>query len=150
MIYPMAQATIKVSPHLFFGGNCREAMEFYKSVFGGNLALTTFGEGPPDAHKDPKANSDEMKSKIMYAKLSGDITLLASDNPHTIEDKNTGQFSIALEDSDETTLRGYFDKLAAKGQIDAPLTKQFWGDAFGMVTDAYGVSWMVTIAAGSH
>ena len=141
---------VKLNPHLFFGGNCQEAMEFYKRVFGGELVLVPFGEGPPDAHKDPKANTEEMKSKIMYAKLSGDIVLLASDNPHNTEAKNTGQFGLSLEGSDETLLSGYFEKLAETGQITAPLIRQFWGDIFGMVTDSYGVQWMVTITAGNH
>lgn len=146
----MTQLPVKLNPHLFFGGNCREAMEFYKRVFGGDLVLTPFGEGPPDAHKDPKANSEEMKSKIMYAKLSGDIVLLASDNPHNTETKNTGQFGLSLEGSDETILTGYFEKLAETGQITAPLIKQFWGDTFGMVTDAYGINWMVNITANNQ
>ena len=141
----MTQVTVKLNPHLFFGGNCREAMEFYKSVFGGDLILTPFSEGPPDAHKDPKANSEKMKSKIMYAKLSGEIVLLASDNPHNIETRNTGQFGLSLEGSEETLLKGYFEKLSEKGQVTAPLIKQFWGDTFGMVTDQYGVTWMVNI-----
>ena len=143
----MTQVTVKLNPHLFFGGNCREAMEFYRQVFGGELLLTTFGEGPADAHKDPKANSEEMKTKIMYAKLSGDIVLLASDNPHNTEAKNSGQFSLSLDGSDEATLRGYFEKLAENGQITAPLAKQFWGDTFGMVTDQYGINWMVSSTA---
>ena len=142
----MTQPTVKLNPHLFFGGNCREAMEFYKSVFGGDLVLTPFGDGPPDAHKDPKANSEEMKLKIMFAKLSGVITLLASDNPHNIEAENTGQFGLSLEGSDESVFTEYFNKLAKKGRITAPLIKQFWGDTFGMVTDFYGVNWMVTIS----
>jgi len=143
----MSQVIIKLNPHLFFGGNCREAMEFYKHVFGGNLVLTPYSEGPPEAHKDPKANSEEMRSKIMYAKLDGDIVLLASDNPHNTETKNTGQFGLSLEGFEETVLTGYFEKLSENGQITAPLIKQFWGDTFGMVTDQFGISWMVTITA---
>ncbi|WP_018620579.1 VOC family protein [Spirosoma luteum] len=143
----MTQPTVKLNPHLFFGGNCRQAMEFYKSVFGGDLVLTPFGDGPPEAHKDPKANSEEMKLKIMFAKLSGVITLLASDNPHNTEAENTGQFGLSLEGSDQSVFTEYFNKLAEKGHVTAPLIKQFWGDTFGMVTDLYGVNWMVNITA---
>lgn len=146
----MTQVTIKLNPHLFFGGNCREAMEFYKYVFGGDLVLVPFGDGPPDAHKDVKANSEAMKSKIMYAKLTGEIELLASDNPHNNEAKNAGQFGLSLEGSDETTLNEYFEKLSENGQITAPLVKQFWGDIFGMVTDQFGINWMVTITTGGR
>ena len=146
----MTPVTVKLNPHLFFGGNCREAMKFYQRIFGGELVLTPFGEGPADAHKDPKANSAEMKTKIMYAKLSGDIVLLASDNPHNTEAKNSGQFGLAIEGTDEAKLSEYFDKLAETGQITAPLIKQFWGDTFGMVTDQYGVNWMVSITATTN
>jgi PhnB protein len=142
----MAQTKPTVHPYLFFGGNCREAMEFYKTVFGGELTLTNYSEGPADVHSDPKANSEEMKNKIMHARLSGTITILASDNPNLAEDKNTGQFSLSLEGSEESVLRSYFEKLARNGIITSPLVQQFWGDTFGMVTDRYGINWMVNIS----
>jgi PhnB protein len=145
----MSSASIKLNPHLFFGGNCQEAMEFYQHVFGGELTMSPFSDSPEGAHKDPKANSEQMKDKIMYAKLSGDVELLASDNPHNTDVKNTGQFSLSLEGTDEAKLSGYFDRLAENGQITSPLQKQFWGDTFGMVTDRYGINWMINITA-SH
>ncbi|AKD53671.1 VOC family protein [Spirosoma radiotolerans] len=141
---------VTLTPHLFFGGNCQQAMEFYQTTFGGELTLTTFGQGPAGAHKDPNANSDVMKTKIMFAKLTGDIILTASDNPHLSETKNTGQFGLSLAGTDEAQLTSYMEKLAANGQITAPLIKQFWGDIFGMVTDQYGISWMITIPANSR
>ena len=140
----------KLNPYLFFGGNCKDAMTFYKKVFGGELTLTTYGEGPENAHSDPKANSEEMKSKIMHARLNGDITILASDNPHNSDIKNTGQFSLSVEGDNEQKLKGYFEELTNGGNIMAPLTRQFWGDTFGMVTDKFGVNWMVTINNGQH
>jgi len=146
----MSQATTKLNPYLFFGGNCREAMEFYQSVFNGELSMSTYSEGPADAHQDPKANSDEMKDKIMYAKLNGDIVILASDNPHNTSAINSGQFSLSLEGSNEAVLTGYYNKLSEKGHITAPLTKQFWGDFFGMLTDQFGINWMVNITAGEQ
>ncbi|GAB3697214.1 VOC family protein [Spirosoma flavus] len=141
----MTQVTL--NPYLFFGGNCREAMTFYKDVFGGELLLTTFGEGPAEAHADPKANSDEVKSKIMHARLSGDIALLASDDPNSSENQPKTSFSLSLEGSDEPKLSGYFQALSQNGQVKSPLQKQFWGDTFGMVTDQFGVNWMVSILA---
>lgn len=136
---------ITLNPYLFFAGNCREAMEFYKSVFGGELMLTTFGEGPADAHADPKANSADVKDKIMHARLTGDVVLLASDNPNGADARPSNQFSLSLEGSDEQRFQSYFDRLAENGKVTAPLTKQFWGDTFGMVTDRFGVNWMVSI-----
>ncbi|QKZ12702.1 VOC family protein [Spirosoma sp. KUDC1026] len=146
----MTPLPIKLNPYLFFGGNCREAMEFYQRVFGGELTLSPFSESPEGAHKDPKANSEEVKNKIMYAKLSGDVELLASDNPHNTDAKNTGQFSLSLEGADEEKLSGYFDKLSENGQVTSPLQKQFWGDTFGMVTDQYGINWMMNITAAQQ
>ena len=146
----MAQVGTQLEPHLFFGGNCREAMTFYQRIFGGELVMTPFGDGPPDAHKDPKANSDEAKTKIMFARLSGDVTLLASDNPHLTDAKNTGQFGLSLSSTDADKLTAYFEQLAQNGQITAPLVKQFWGDTFGMITDLYGITWMVSITAVPH
>jgi PhnB protein len=143
----MAQTITSLNPYLFFGGNCREAMEYYKQVFGGELTLSTFGDGPADAHQDPKANSDDMKAKIMHARLDGDIVLLASDSPHNTSNKNIDQFSLSLSGSDEARLTGYFEKLAQNGQITAPLVKQFWGDTFGMLTDQFGINWMVNITS---
>ncbi|WP_420149500.1 VOC family protein [Spirosoma sp.] len=142
--------SVILNPYLFFDGNCREAMEFYKHVFGGELMLTTFGEGPADAHADPKANSADVKDKIMHARLTGDVVLLASDNPNGTEAKNSNPFSLSLEGSDEQRLQTYFDKLSENGDVKAPLVKQFWGDVFGMVTDRFGVNWMVTISGGQR
>ncbi len=104
----MEQTKITLNPYLFFGGNCKEAMEFYKGIFGGELMLTTYAQGPADAHADPQANSKEMENKIMHARLNGDVVILASDNPHNAEPKNTGQFSLSLEGADEKLLKSYF------------------------------------------
>ncbi|RZK46344.1 MAG: VOC family protein, partial [Pedobacter sp.] len=66
--------SIQLDPYLFFTGKCREAMEFYKSVFGGDLQISTFGESPAGAHEDPNANSEAMKDMVMHARLSGQVT----------------------------------------------------------------------------
>jgi PhnB protein len=145
----MAQTT-KLNPYLFFGGNCREAMEFYQTVFGGELTISTFGESPADAHQDPAANTEEIKDKIMHAKLNGDVVILASDNPHGTTDDNNDRFSLSLEGTDEDTLTGYFEKLSENGTVTAPLMKQFWGEVFGMVTDQFKVNWMISVNSGTN
>lgn len=137
--------TLQIHPYLFFGGSCREAMEFYKSIFGGELMLTTFGEGPADAHSNPATNADAMKDKIMHASLDGPVKILASDNPELIHPRNDGQFAVSVEGMDEALLTDYFHKLSDGGRILAKLGKQFWGDTFGMVQDQYGVTWMISI-----
>lgn len=129
---------IQLDAYLFFTGNCRDAMEFYKEVFGGKLNVQTYDEVPGEK----PANS---KGKIMHALLSGgDIRLMASDS--TRKEKFGRSFiSLSLSGSDDKKLRTIFDKLAKGGKIDEPLKKQFWGDVFGALTDKFGVEWMVNV-----
>ena len=140
----------KLNPFIFFGGNCREVMEFYRGIFCGNLSLNTYAESPPGAHSDPKAHSEEMKSKIMHARLEGEVIILGSDNPHNNAEKNSGQFSLSLEGSDKNQLSSYFEKLSEGGIVLSPLQEQFWGVIFGMVTDKFGVTWMLSIEQKSE
>ena len=134
--------SVLMNTYLHFADNTREAMEFYKTVFGGNLTTATFKEF--QASRDP---SDD--DKIMHAELRCDngIVLMASDTPKGMEDPRGINSSMSLSGDDEARLRGYFDKLAAGGMVTVPLSKQQWGDMFGMLTDKFGVPWMVNIAA---
>jgi PhnB protein len=131
----------RLNPYLSFDGNARDAMEFYRSVFGGDLNVSTFGEyGQPDA---PGAD------KVMHAQLEtpAGFTLMASDMPPGMEyAPPNGTITVSLSgDGDE--LRGYWEKLADGGTVMMPLEKQMWGDEFGMCTDRYGTPWMVNIGA---
>ena len=131
---------IKLNPYLNFSGNTQEAMEFYKSVFGGELTLSKFSEYPdmevPEGYED----------KIMHAQLvSDDITLMASEGKPGGEVVNGDNFSLSLSGDDEAKLTEIFGKLAEGGQITMPLEKQMWGDTFGMVMDKFGFNWMVNI-----
>ncbi|HSX14674.1 MAG TPA: VOC family protein [Candidatus Saccharimonadales bacterium] len=132
---------IKLEPYLFFNGRAKEAMEFYKSVFGGELSLQTHGEAMGEK-ADPK-----MKDKIMHAKLeSGDVTIMASDDVGDIP-KESARISLSLTGSDEAKMRQIFDTLRSGGTVEHPLEKQFWGDTFGNLRDQFGISWMVDILA---
>jgi PhnB protein len=145
----MQHVVSALHPYLFFGGNCRQAMEFYQQVFGGALTMSTFGDGPAEAHQDPLANSQEQKVNIMHARLEGDVTLLASDNPHLTSAPDRTTFSLTLEGPDAPRLSAYFEHLSQGGQITSPLQPQFWGATFGMLTDRYGIHWMISITAGT-
>jgi PhnB protein len=129
-----------LNPYISFGDNARQALEFYKGVFGGNLSLNTFGDyGDPNA---PGADN------IMHGQLETDngMTLMAADTPPGMEfNDGGGNITISLSGDDEQQLRGYWDKLAAGGNVTMPLEKQMWGDVFGMCSDKYGVPWMVDI-----
>lgn len=135
---------IKLEPYIFFRGNCKEAMEFYKSVFGGELTMQTNDETPKDV-QEQMGVTDENRNQIMHAKLEGDVVLLGSDSRNASPEAK--KIELSLGGDDEEKLRGYFDKLSMGGKVIMPLAKQFWGDTFGMVTDKYGIDWMVNITA---
>lgn len=132
----------KLNPYLNFRDDTRAAMEFYKTVFGGKLAISTF--------KDYQASQDPSEdNKVMHATLEADngITFMAADTPSRMEYKPGTNYSMSLTGDNEAELRGYFDKLAAGGNVTMPLVKAQWGDTFGMLTDKFGVSWLVNITA---
>lgn len=134
----------QLNPYLSFRDNARQAMEFYQSVFGGELTVSTFAE--LHASEDP-AEQD----KVMHASLvspSG-LTLMASDTPNSMEHVTQSNISISLSGDDEPELRGYWDKLSDGGQVAMPLEKAPWGDLFGMCTDKFGTAWMVNVT-GEH
>jgi PhnB protein len=129
----------QLNPYLNFNGTTRQAMEFYRSVFGGDLNLTTFGEfGAKDS---PDAD------RIMHGVLetSAGYTIMAADAYSDGQYQPTAGFAVSLSGDDEA-LRGYWDKLADGGTVTMPLQKQAWGDEFGMVTDRFGVPWLVNIS----
>ena len=137
---------VLLNPYISFRGEARAAMEFYRSVFGGELSINTFGE-MPGVPTDP-AEQD----LVMHAMLLGDhgIALMGADTPSGMEHTAfTG--SISLSGDDETTLRGYWDRLIGEGgTVGVPLEKAPWGDTFGMGTDQFGIGWMVNITGESQ
>lgn len=130
----------KLNPYLNFKDNARQAMEFYKTVFGGKLTISTFKEF--QASQDPSEDN-----LVMHSVLEADngITFMAADTPNRVEYKPGTNYSMSLSGDDEAELGGYFQKLAAGGEVTMPLTKAMWGDTFGMLVDKFGVSWLVTI-----
>lgn len=133
---------LKLNSYINFNGNAREAVEFYKSIFGGEVFMDTFGSY---AGKMPVDDAD--KNKIMHAYLKGDngIELMMSDAPSGMQVQAGGQISLTLNGDNETALREYWDKLSQGGTVDLPLEKAPWGDTFGMLTDKYGIQWMIDI-----
>ena len=129
----------RLNPYINFDGNAREAMEFYKSVFGGELAVSTFGE-----YEEPASpNAD----KIMHAMLETDsgFTLMGADTPEGMAYNPGDNITVSLSGDDADELRGYWEKLSAGGTVSVPLEKQMWGDEFGACSDRFGISWLVNI-----
>ncbi|MPY79434.1 MAG: VOC family protein [Actinophytocola sp.] len=128
----------RLNPYLSFDGDARDAMEFYRSVFGGTLTANSFGDFGAQ-------HSSEDADKIMHSMLETDsgFTLMGADTPSGMERSTNGTISLSGDDAE--ALRGYWEKLSAGGAVTMPLEKQMWGDDFGMCVDKFGVAWMVDI-----
>ena len=129
----------RLNPYISFSNNAREAMEFYKEVFGGELTFNTYGEyGDKNA---PEANN------IMHGQLETDrgYTLMGADSPPGEEVFPGSNFTVSLSGDDADELRGYWKKLADGGKVVIPLEKQMWGDEFGQLVDRFGIPWMFNI-----
>ncbi|MBV9206139.1 MAG: VOC family protein [Actinobacteria bacterium] len=131
----------RLNPYFNFNGNARQALEFYQSVFGGTLNVSTFADfGTPQDAPDA--------SKIMHGQLETEAgyTLMAADTPPNMEYQGMHGFGVSLSGDDGDRLHGYWEKLSASGTVTMPLQKQAWGDEFGMCTDQFGVPWLVNIS----
>lgn len=129
----------RLTPYLNFNGNARQAMAYYASVFGGDLALNTFAElGPEDS---PDAD------RILHAQLVTDAgyRIMASDVPSGSDFQPMAGVAVNISGDEEERLRGYWEKLTVGGSITIPLRNQPWGDEFGMCVDQFGISWMIDI-----
>ena len=134
--------TSRLNPYISYPGTARQAMEFYRGVFGGELTMSTFGEfGAAGGQDGPDPDG------IMHAQLEtpSGYTIMASDTPPGMNVTAGTNISVSLSGDDGDALRGYFQKLSDGGSVTMPLEKQMWGDEFGMVTDPFGVAWMVNI-----
>lgn len=133
--------TSQLNPYLGFKDNAREAMEFYRSVFGGKLEVSTFKEF--QASQDPSEDD-----KIMHSKLEADngITFMAADTPNAMEYRPGTNMSMSLSGDDDEELTGYYERLSEGGTVREPLKAAPWGDKFGMLTDRFGIEWLVNIA----
>ena len=131
--------TTILNPYLNFDRTTREAMEFYQSVFGGDLNVMTFGD---------MGDEGDTKDGVMHAQLTtpDGFTLMASDPPPG-EAASPGTLGgVSLSGDDEVKLTGWWDALSDGGTVTVPLEKQMWGDAFGMCIDRFGTPWLVNIA----
>jgi PhnB protein len=137
----MASMTI-LNPYLNFRGNAREAVEFYHSVFGGELTINTFADF--GSAEDPSEADQVMHSQI---DSPNGLTLMVADSPARFGGTVGNNIGISLSGDDEAELTGYFTKLSEGADVEEPLTKAPWGDTFGMLTDKFGVRWLVNISA---
>ena len=139
----MATQKNVIEPYLFFEGRCEEAVEFYKKALGAEvLMMMRFKDAP-----DPNACAGVPGDKIMHASLRiGGSNVMASDG-RCNEPMRFQGFSLSLAVNTEAEANRFFNALTAGGQVIMPLTKTFWSPRFGMVTDKFGVMWMVNVLA---
>jgi PhnB protein len=130
---------MQLQPYLFFEGRCEEAAQFYEGAVDAKIQrLIRFKESP-----DPNLCPSDEGNKIMHMSLRiGDQTIMASDGqgrgPQTFQG-----FALSLTVAGEAEADRRFNALAEGGQVRQPLTKTFFSPRFGMVTDRFGVSWMI-------
>ncbi|HMG88488.1 MAG TPA: VOC family protein [Chryseolinea sp.] len=136
--------------YLNFNGNTEEAFNFYKSVLGGEIVMIQRFKETPEAGQTPPADQD----KIMHIAMSvgKNMMFMGTDalvsKGHKVVMGNNFQISVSTESEDET--RKIFNDLSAGGKVDVPLDKMFWGAYFGMLTDKFGVQWMVSYDAARN
>ncbi|WP_150460117.1 VOC family protein [Nesterenkonia ebinurensis] len=130
----------QLNPYIMYNGNARQAMEFYREVFGGELEMGTAADfGSPDL---------VAADKIMHAMLETPqgYVLNAWDAPEGMPYQEGNNVAIYIGGSD-TELRTYFEKLSAGGTVTMPLETQAWGDEAGSLIDQFGINWMFNITA---
>jgi PhnB protein len=133
----------RVTPYLSFAGNAREAMEFYRSIFGGSLDITTYAQ----LHRPHDADQENLVAHSMLKGETG-VILMASDVPSADAHPAEGSISVALG-GDESDLTEYWGKLSEGADVTVPLAKSSWGALYGRCTDTFGTSWLVNVTSSS-
>jgi PhnB protein len=133
-----------LNPYLSFRDDARAALEFYESVFGGELTLNTFAESPMSGEYPDEGD------KVLHGQLvtSSGYTLMCADTPASMDHNPGSAYAVSISGAQEedAELRGYWEKLSEGATVTAPLDTAPWGDTFGMLTDRFGINWMVNIA----
>jgi PhnB protein len=133
-------ANLSIVPYLFFKGDAKAAMEFYKDVFGGKLTIQTMAESSPEIQMPEMKPTD-----VMHARLVGPVSLMASDSSKASQKMAKVELAINGSSADEAEMREIFEKLSDGGKVAMKLEKMPWGDIYGQVTDKFGVDWMMDI-----
>lgn len=133
----------RVTPYLNFGGNAREAMEFYHSVFGGTLDVTTYA----DLRKAASVDEEKLVAHSMLSGSAG-VVLMASDITTAEKQQAKGSFSVALG-GDKEHLTAYWERLTEEGVVTVPFAVSAWGALHGQCVDRFGTAWLVNVIANN-
>jgi PhnB protein len=133
---------MQVQPYLFFDGRCDEALDFYKKAIGAKVGmLMRFKEAP-----DQSMVAAGTENKVMHAQFQvGDTDILASDGRCTGK-MNFQGFALTISAASESEADKMFAALGEGGQVTMPMAKTFFSPRFGMLTDKFGIGWMVLVA----
>ena len=130
---------MQLNPHLHFNGECESAFKFYEKCLGGKITFMLPHEGTPVADQVP----GEWRKKILHASLKvGDGVLMGADAPPDQYQKPQG-FSVTLGMQDPAEAERVFHALAENGTVQMPLQETFWATRFAMLTDRFGIPWMI-------
>ncbi len=135
-----------INPYLNFSGNCGQAFDFYKSVFGSEFSQHMRFQDVPPGTPGPKTDPEH----IMHVSLpiGKDTVLMGSDRSEAMGKNIPGNnFSISIGTDSQAEADRLFSGLAAGGTVTMPMAKTFWGAYFGMLTDKFGIQWMVDYTA---
>jgi PhnB protein len=142
----MSTSATTIQPYLFFGGRCDEALAFYKSALGATVDILMRYKESPDP-TPPGMLAPGWEEKVMHVTFRvGGAIVMASDGCSAEDGKSSG-FKLALNVPTEAEADRAFAALADGGTIELPLTKTFWCPKFGMLTDRFGIGWMVSVPA---
>jgi PhnB protein len=134
-----------IQPYLFFGGRCEEAIEFYRTAIGAEVEMLMRHKDAPEQPPEGMLPAG-YENKVMHCSLRiGSSVIMASDGCGDAGTFNGFALSITLPD--EAAAKRAFAALAEQGKVDMPMDKTFWSPCFGMVTDRFGMSWMVSVPA---
>lgn len=137
-----------IQPYLMFGGRCEEALEFYRTALGAQIDMLMYHKDSPEA-PPPGMLPPGFENKVMHASFRiGDNVLMASDGCE--EGSQFNGFSLSIAVATEAEADHFFNALADGGQVQMPLTKTFWSPRFGMLTDRFGIAWMVNVVGNEH
>jgi PhnB protein len=135
---------MQIQPYLFFNGRCEEAIAHYQQALGAQVSLLLRYRDSPDP-TPPGMLPEGFDDKVMHASLDiGGAGLMMSDGCST-EGAQFNGFSVSLVVEDEATARRMFDALAVGGQITMPMGRTFWSACFGMLSDRFGLGWMIQV-----
>ena len=134
-----------LSPYINFRGNCEEAFNFYKSVFGSDFGMVSRYKDMPATEGAHMTGMDGEKIMHISIPISKETVLMGSDiggewAKHSVEGNN---IQISINTQSEEEAKKIFNGLSAGGRVNMPLEKTFWGALFGMFTDKFGINWMV-------